>query len=269
MFNYQKVITRPPCANFADGLTHGRLGKPDPQLAVFQHRQYVNALRHCGAEVVVLRPDNDYPDSCFTEDEAIVTDRMAVIPSFCRPSRQGEEIRMRPVIEAFYGGRIEQIKAPGTLEGGDICRDGDHFFVGISSRTNEEGARQFAEIVKKYGFTTDFCDIRGIQILHLTTGMSYIGENTVICCPDFKNLPAYAGYRVIVTSPKEAYAANCVRINDKVIIPEGYPNTARKLEKAGFSVITTPMSEIEKQDGGLSCLSIRMPVRIRNYETEK
>ena len=262
MFAYDKAITRPPCNNFSDGLTHGQLGKPDTGLAKRQHQQYVNTLRRCGVEVVVLRPDDDYPDSCFTEDEAIVTDRMAVIPSFCRPSRQGEEIRMRPIIEAFYSGRIEEIKKPGTLEGGDICRAENHFFIGISSRTNEEGARQFAEIVSRYGFTSDFCDIRGIQILHLSTGMSYIGNNTVVCCPAFKGLPALSARNVIVTSAKEAYAANCVRINDKVIMPEGFPNLRRKLQKAGFDVVTTPMSEIEKQDGGLSCLSIRMPKRL-------
>lgn len=262
MCHYERAITRPPCAKFADGLTHGKLGKPDVELAVQQHKAYVKALRLCGVDVTVLHPDNDYPDSCFTEDEAIVTDRMAVIPSFCRPSRQGEEVRTRPIIEAFYGGRIEEIKAPGTLEGGDICRAGNHFFVGISSRTNEAGAHQFADIVKKYGFTAAFCDIREIEILHLSTGMSYIGNNTIVCCPAFRHFPAYDPYRVIVTDEKESYAANCVRVNNKVIMPEGFPKLEKQLFKAGFDVITTPMSEIEKQDGGLSCLSIRIPKRI-------
>lgn len=262
MCHYERAVTRPPCRKFADGLTHGRLGKPDTDLAVRQHEAYVKALHRCGVEVTVLHPDNDYPDSCFTEDEAIVTDRMAVIPSFCRPSRQGEEYRMRPIIEAFYSGRIEEIKAPGTLEGGDICRAGNHFFVGISTRTNEAGARQFADIVKKYGFTAAFCDIRKIQILHLSTGMSYIGNNTIVCCPEFQHFAAYKNYRVIVTDEKEAYAANCVRVNNKVIMAEGFPKLEKMLFKAGFDVITTPMSEIEKQDGGLSCLSIRIPKRV-------
>ena len=262
MFDYERAITRPPCETFANGLTHGLLGKPDVKLAQEQHRQYVAALRSCGIEVVVLPTEDDYPDSCFTEDEVIVTDRMAVIPSFCRPLRQGEEALMRPVIESYYGDRIEAIQKPGTLEGGDICRAGNHFFVGISSRTNEEGARQFADIVSRYGFTCAFCDIRGIRILHLSTGMSYIGNNTVICCPAFKDLPAYAGYNVIVTTEAEAYAANCVRIKNTVIMPEGFPDTERQLREAGFQILTTPMSEIEKQDGGLSCLSVRMPKRI-------
>ena len=262
MCHYERAITRPPCAKFADGLTHGKLGKPDVELAVQQHKAYVKALRLCGVDVTVLHPDNDYPDSCFTEDEAIVTDRMAVIPSFCRPSRQGEEILIRPVIEKYYAGKIEEIRRPGTLEGGDICRDGNHFFIGISSRTNEEGARQMGEIVQKYGFTFDFCDIRGIRILHLSTGMSYIGDNTVICVPEFRHFPAYAPYRVIVTAPEEAYAANCVRMNNKVIMAQGFPDTEEKLRKAGFDLVTVPMSEFEKQDGGLSCLSIRIPKRI-------
>ena len=166
---------------------------------------------------------------------------------------------MRPVIEAIYGAHIEVIQKPGTLEGGDICRDGNHFFVGISSRTNEEGARQFAEIVSRYGFTCDFCDIRGIRILHLSTGMSCIGEKTVICCPAFKNLPAYQGYNVITADEDEAYAANCIRINGKLIIPSGFPKIEARLRELDFQVVPTPMSEIEKQDGGLSCLSVRIP----------
>ena len=259
MFDYERAITRTPCDTFAEGLTHGLLGKPDVKLAQQQHERYVAALRSCGIEVIVLPPEDKFPDSCFTEDEVIVTDRMAVIPSFCRPLRQGEEELMRPVIESFYGDRIEEIQKPGTLEGGDICRDGNHFFVGISSRTNEEGARQFAEIVGRYGFSCDFCDIRGIKILHLSTGMSYIGDNTVICCPAFRELPAYRGYNVIVTDENEAYAANCVRIKDTVIMPEGFSNTEKQLRDAGINVLMTPMSEIEKQDGGLSCLSVRMP----------
>ena len=258
MFTYERAITRPPCGRFAEGLTHGLLGKPDVELAVRQHEQYVAAIRSCGVDVTVLKPENDYPDSCFTEDEVIVTDRMAVVPSFCRPSRQGEEAVMRPVIEAIYGDRIEEIKKPGTLEGGDICRDGNHFFVGISSRTNE-GARQFAEIVQRYGFTCDFCDIRGIRILHLSTGMSCIDEKTVICCPDFRDLPAYQGYNVFVTDADEAYAANCIRINEKLIIPSGFPKIEARLRGMGFQVVLTPISEIEKQDGGLSCLSVRIP----------
>ena len=262
MCQYERAITRPPSDRFADGLTHGRLGKPDVELAKKQHAAYVTALRQCGADVTVLRPDNDHPDSCFTEDEAIVTDRMAVIPSMCRPSRQGEEVRMRPVIEALYGGHIETINRPGTLEGGDVCRAGNHFFIGISSRTNEDGAHQLAEIFTCYGFTYAFCDIRGIDILHLTTGMSYIGNNTVICVPAFKHLEAYKPYKVIVTTAKEAYAANCVRMNDTVIMPAGFKNTEKKLLKAGFRVLPVPMSEIEKQDGGLSCLSLRLPKRI-------
>lgn len=262
MCHYEEAVVRTPCANFAEGLTHGLLGRPDVELAVAQHRKYTEALRQCGVEVTVLPPEDAYPDSCFTEDEAIVTDRMAVLPSPCRPSRQGEEILIRPVIEKYYAGRIEEIKRPGTLEGGDICRDGNHFFIGISSRTNEDGARQMAEIARKHGFTCDFCDIRGIRILHLSTGMSYIGDNTVICVPEFQHFEAYKPYRLIVTDPEEAYAANCVRMNDRLIMAEGFPKTEAKLRAAGFDILTVPMTEFEKQDGGLSCLSIRIPKRI-------
>lgn len=256
---YRSAITRPPCGRFAEGLTHGLLGKPDIALAKEQHAKYVAALRRCGVDVTVLPEDNDYPDSCFTEDEAILTDHEAIMPSPCLPARQGEEIRMRPLVEAFYHGRVSEIERPGTLEGGDICRDGKHYFIGLSKRTNDEGARQMEAFLTRQGYTCAFCNIRPFNILHLSTGMSCLSGHTVICVPEFKDFPAYQGYRVLVTPENEKYAANCVEVNGYVIMAEGFPETQKMLTEAGYEIITVPMSEIEKQDGGLSCLSLRIP----------
>lgn len=256
---YRSAITRPPCGRFAEGLTHGLLGKPDVALAKEQHAKYVAALRRCGVDVTILPEDNDYPDSCFTEDEAILTDHEAIMPSPCLPARHGEEIRMRPLVEAFYHGKVSAVKRPGTLEGGDICRDGNHYFIGLSKRTNDEGARQMEAFLTRQGYTCAFCDIRPINILHLSTGMSCLSGHTIICVPEFKDFPAYQGYRVLVTPENEKYAANCVEVNGHVLVAEGFPTTQRMLTEAGYDLITVPMSEIEKQDGGLSCLSLRIP----------
>ncbi len=256
---YRSAITRIPCGRFAEGLTHGLLGKPDVALAVEQHAKYVEALRRCGVEVTVLPGDDAYPDSCFAEDEAILTDHEAIMPAPCFPSRQGEEIRMRPLVEAFYHGKVSEIKRPGTLEGGDICRDGNHYFIGLSKRTNDEGARQMEAFLTRQGYTCSFCNFREVSILHLSTGMSCLSGHTVICVPEFKDFPAYKGYRVIVTPEDEKYASNLVDVNGHVIMAAGFPKTEAMLTEAGYDIITVPMTEFEKQDGGLSCLSLRIP----------
>lgn len=260
-FNYALAITRPPCATFADGLTHGLLGKPDLDLARVQHRAYVDAIRRCGVEVMVLDEDDAHPDSCFMEDPAIVTEKMAVIVSPCMPGRQGEEKNALAVLEPIYGSRIEYIRRPGTLEGGDICRAGNHFLIGLSRRTNEEGARQLAEILKKYGYTSEFVDIRHGNrkpILHLTTAMSFIDVDTAVLRPELADEPCLQKYRLIVTPQEEAYAGNTTRFRDHVLVPQGFNETIRQIQEAGFQTIEIPMSEFEKQDGGLSCLSLRM-----------
>lgn len=259
MCKYENVITRTPCSRFAEGLTHGLLGKPDVSLALEQHKGYVNALKSCGVNVIVLEPDENHPDSCFVEDAAIVTDRFAILASPCLPSRQGEETVIQPELENIYGKRIETIRKPGTLEGGDIIRAENHFFIGLSHRTNDAGGLQMAEILAKHGYACDFISIRKLNFLHLTTGMSYIGDNTIVCRPELADCPAFANYRRIVTTEAEVYAGNTVRMNDHVLVPAGFDDTIKKIEKAGFSVIPVPVSEIEKQDGGLSCLSLRIP----------
>lgn len=259
MSRYEQVITRPPSRTFANGLTHGLLGKPDVDLAIRQHEGYIEALRSCGVKVINLQADDRFPDSCFTEDEAIVTDRFAVLTKFREPGRQGEDELIRPDLEAIYGSRIERITR-GTLEGGDIIRDEDHFFIGLSRRTNEEGAQELAEIVSRYGYSSTIVDIRPYKsILHLTTAMSCIGDHTLVTRPELGKCAAFDGYRRIITTPEESYAGNTVRMNDFVLVPAGFDDTITKIEDAGYKVIPVAVSEIEKMDGGLSCLSLRLP----------
>ena len=257
---FEQAIVRTPCESFADGITPGFLGRADAALAREQHKAYILALEQCGLRVTVLEEDNEHPDSCFIEDPAIVTDRVAVISNFQAPARKGEEKKVISWIEKLYGTKIEKIQSPGTVEGGDICQVGTHFFIGLSRRTNNEGARQLSEILKKYGFTSSTISIRDFKsVLHLKTGMSYLGDHTFISIPQIANDPELKAFNRIVTTEKEGYASNCIRINDYVIIPQGFNHTIDQVEKAGFKTIPVPMSEFEKQDGGLSCLSLRIP----------
>ena len=256
---YEKVIVRIPGDSFPTGLTHGRLGRADAELARIQHQAYIETLLSCGVNVDILEPDEAHADSVFMEDSAIVTTRMAVVPSMCRPGRQGEEVNSREALSAYYGSRFERIQLPATLEGGDVIRVGNHFLIGKSFRSSDDGAQQLADILTRYGYTSDFISIREApHVLHLTTGMCCLGDGIILTRPEFAAAPAIQKYRVLVTPPEEAYAANAVRMNDYVLMADGFEKTIRMVEDCGYRVIRIPMSEFEKQDGGLSCLSLRL-----------
>ena len=131
----------------------------------------------------------------------------------------------------------------------------DHFYIGISDRTNKNGARQLLTYLNNQGYTGDIVEFEGI--LHLKTGMSYIGDRTLLITDLFADKDIFAGFNKIKVSKEEAYAANCIRINDFVLVPAGFPETKKAIEQAGFRTKTVDVSEFRKIDGGLSCLSLR------------
>lgn len=254
---FTKAIVRLPASNFADGLTTVSLGTPDFATTIAQHQRYCDALRECGLALTHLDADARYPDSTFVEDVAILTERGAIMTLPGADSRAGEVADMRAVLPAFYA-ELAHIEAPGTLDGGDICEAGEHFVIGISLRTNEHGARQLAAWLEKLGYTTSFVDIRETPgILHLKSGISYIGDNRMVVIDALAADPALQSFELIRVAPGEDYAANCVRVNDHVLMASGFPQLEATLRALGYAVIALDMSEYQKMDGGLSCLSLR------------
>lgn len=254
---FKNVIVRRPCRAMVEGITSApELGKPDYELALKQHDAYIKAMESCGVEVTVLPPDEAFPDSCFVEDPAVLTRKCAVITNPGALSRNQETGVMIPVIKEFYPeDQIEYIKAPGTLEGGDVMMAGDHFYVGRSNRTNEEGIRQFLAILQKYGFTGS--EVPLWEVLHLKTGVTYIENNNMLVSGEFINKPDFEAFNKIIVPEEEAYGANCIWVNGTVIVPEGYPAVLEAVRKAGYRTVTVDTSEFRKLDGGLSCLSLR------------
>jgi dimethylargininase len=251
------AIVRPPAKSFNQGLTTAGLGLPDFQLALAQHDRYCAALQQCGLELVQLEPQEAYPDATFVEDVAVLTAGAAILTNPGAPSRKGEAALMRPVLERYYQ-KIYTISPPGTLDGGDICEAGRHLFIGISERTNAEGGRQLAEFLAKEGFSSSFVDVHGIPgILHLKSGIAYLGDNRMVLAEAFAGMPQFDQYDIIRVAEAENYAANCVRVNEYVLIPEGYPNLYQALAQCGYQVLAVDTSEYRKMDGGLSCLSLR------------
>jgi len=254
---FKHTIVRRPCKAMIDGITSApELGKPDYELALKQHDTYIAALKQCGVDVLVLDADERYPDSCFVEDPAVVTRNCAIITNPGAGTRNGEKEEIIPAIKKFYSDdQIEYIKDPGTLEGGDVMMVGDHFYVGRSARTNEEGIRQFKEILEKHGFTCSEVPLE--KVLHLKTGVNYLENNNMLVSGEFVTKPDFEKYNHIEIPESEAYAANCIWMNGTVIVPEGYPTVLKAVQDAGYKTLIVDTSEYRKLDGGLSCLSLR------------
>ncbi len=257
MHMFTHSIVCPPCANFARGLTTADLGAPNLEKALEQHERYCEALERCGIGLTRLAPDPRYSDSTFVEDAAVLTARCAVIARPGAISRRGETAAVRKALERFYE-TFYEIKAPGTVDGGDVCEAGEHFFVGVSGRTNEEGARQLAGFLSSEGYTSSIIDVRGIAgLLHLKSGLACLDDGWLVAAEPFAGFKEFSDYRLICVEPAERYAANCVRINDRVLLASGYPKIEARLRGLGMNVVALDMSEFRKMDGGLSCLSLR------------
>jgi dimethylargininase len=275
---FTRAIVRPPATNFSEGLTTSGLGTPDFKRAVEQHAAYCAALEQCGLTITTLPPDPNYPDSTFVEDSAILTERCAVITRPGALSRRGELIKMSEVVADLYSTKpsltvellprpLFSIEEPGTLDGGDVCEAGNHFFIGLSERTNEDGAQQLAQMLAPLGYSSGFIDIRAIKgLLHLKSGLAYLGDNRLVVTEALEcalarelqtNSLPHAPYEIVRVSAEEQYAANCVRVNKCVLIVAGYEAFARTLRELGYQTIALDMSEFQKMDGGLSCLSLR------------
>lgn len=256
---FSRAIVRPPADSFATGLTVSTLGPPDLRLARVQHAAYCVVLQRLGVTIVPVPPDSAYPDSTFVEDTAVVTRHGAIIARPGAPSRQGEVTVIREVLESQYA-TVAEIMAPGTLDGGDICQADGHFFIGLSHRTNEEGARQLTSWLARCDYTASMISIReSRELLHLKSGIAWLGDRRLVVAEALAGHPALRGYEQVVASEEETYAANCVRVNDAVLVPSGCPALAKRLAAFGREVVELDVSEFRKMDGGLSCLSIRLP----------
>lgn len=257
MTDFKNAIVRKPGKDFFQGLTTANLGSPDEKKTSAQHDAYCQALIKCGLSLTVLEELPGFPDSTFVEDTAVLNSQFAILTNPGAESRKGEVQLIKPALKPFFN-QFYSITPPGTLEGGDICEAGSHFFIGISHRTNEEGARQLSEFLKTIGITSSTVDIRKIPgILHLKSGIAYLGDKTLIVIDSLKDHPAFRDWKIIPVDAEENYAANCVRINEIVLIASGYPKLKNRLEKAGYLTLELEMTEFQKMDGGLSCLSLR------------
>ena len=251
---YKRAIVKTPGKSMIRGLTTADLGIPDYNKALVQHADYIEALEECGLEVLVLGPDEQFPDSTFVEDVALLTKNCAIITNPGAPSRKGETAAIKDVLKGFYG-EIEEVLAPGTVEGGDIMMVGSHFYIGISERTNANGAQQVIRFLENYGLSGSMVELE--ETLHLKTVVAYLEHNNIVACGEFLWKEEFLNFNILEISKEESYAANCIWVNDKVLIPRGFPKARETILRSGYTIIEVDVSEFQKLDGGLSCLSLR------------
>jgi dimethylargininase len=251
---FTSAIVRTPCKNLTFGLTSADLGKPDYARALIQHQRYIEALEKCGLQVTILDPDERYPDSTFVEDTALITPGCAILTNPGALSRKGEIETMAAVLSGLDR-PVKKITAPGTLDAGDVMMVDSHYYIGLSQRTNIEGARQLTAILNDYAMTGSTIKLN--KVLHLKTGVAYLENNYLAATGEFLAHEDFQQYTILKIKTEESYAANCVWINDHVLVPAGHPGAQKTIQAAGYHVIEVNVSEFQKVDGGLSCLSLR------------
>ncbi len=254
-YTFTHAVTRKPCAAVTQGLRATDTGTPNHERFLEHHTDYIAALESTGAQVTVLDPLDEFPDSVFVEDAALCLPEGAISMRPGAPSRLGESAVMAPVLAGFYD-KVVPIQGPGFIDGGDILVTDREILVGASSRTNSAGVEELREIVGQWGYT-----VRELQtpegVLHFKTDCSLLDENTILSTKRLAASGCFDSYTVIHVADGEEPCANSIRFNDLVVMPDGFPKTEMAVQKAGYTVRKVGNSEAAKLDGGMSCLSLR------------
>jgi len=251
---YKFALTRKPGPDFKHGITTVNQASPSYDLMISQHERYIETLRGIGLTVEVLDPLIGFPDSYFVEDAAIVTPQIAVITNPGAPARRGEAGFIEPALAKYLP--TARISSPGTIDGGDVLIIADQVFIGISERTNQDGANQLTGILSTFDYKSTFIPVE--SGLHLKSSVNYVGKNTLLLSSQYAERPEFKDFFQIVIDEDESYAANTLWVNDFLIMPAGYPKTRQNLAELELPIHVIDVSEARKMDGGLTCMSLRL-----------
>jgi dimethylargininase len=221
----------------------------DVSRARAQHALYCEALLELGLEVIRVPRDDLHPDSCFVEDNAVVHGGKALICRMARESRRGEEVEVEAALREYM--TVKRAVAPATIEGGDVIHLQDRLISGVTQRTNLEGVAQLREWL---GVPVDTIEDPGI--VHIKSYVTYLGRGTMIATGKYASHPALEGFQMLVVPEGEEYAADTLAIGNTVVMPAGLPRAHELVREAGFDVIPLDVSEFEKCEGAITCLSI-------------
>ena len=233
-------------------LTHLGREPIDIVRAEAQHREYEATLARLGCTIQQLPAQPELPDSIFVEDTAVVLDELAVIARPGAASRRAETDSVQPALAAYR--QLACIAAPGILDGGDVLRVGRRVYVGLSGRTNAEAVRQLAEILAPHGYSVAAVAVRGC--LHLKSAVTAVTDDMILVNPAWIDADEIGGVRAIAVHPDEPFAANVLRIADKLVAAASALLTRERLESAGLRVETVDISELAKAEAGVTCCSL-------------
>lgn len=254
-FDYSHAIVRTPGRSVVKGLSQGDGPPPDYAALLGEHRRYVAVLRELGLEVDELPPAEDYPDAIFVEDPAIVFTQGAIILNAAAPSRAGEADLLTPAFDARFE-RVLRMTGPGHVDGGDILTLPTKILIGLSRRTDAQGAGELIGLLAQLGLNGEVAQTPP-GVLHFKTGCSLIDEETIFALPAMASSPAFAGLRVVPVPEGEAKAANKLRIRGVALIGDGFPRSRDIIESFSIPTIALKVDQISRIDAGLSCMSLR------------
>lgn len=224
----------------------------DLAAAVQQHIAYSDALRQAGLAVEVLPAEDHLPDAVFVEDAAVVLDELAVITRPGSMTRREEVVTVAAALKRHRS--LVYIEEPGTLDGGDVLPIGRRIFIGLSSRTNEAGYSQLSRVVGRHGYRA--VPVRVDGCLHLKTAACALDDETLLLSPQWIDAGQLTGFRHIAVAATEPFAANCLAVNGAIHLSARCARTRELLEQRGFTTRMLNITEFEKAEAGLTCLSL-------------
>jgi len=224
----------------------------DVPKAIAQHEAYRDCLEELGAQIVSLPAEPGLPDAVFVEDAAVVLDEIAVIANMGAASRRPEVASIAEALARYRP--LEFLKAPATLDGGDVMRIGRSLFVGLSRRTNRQGLEQLSDLVRPHGYDVQPVEVMGC--LHLKSACSYVGNNTILVNRSWIDVEPLRGFELLDVHEEEPNGANALLINDMLVLPNSFPKTRALLEERGFRVRMVDVSELQKAEAGVTCCSL-------------
>ncbi len=246
----QRALVRPPSKSYTNCVTSHPLGHTvNLELAKKQHNEYCKNLRELGLELIELPPKDEYPDACFVEDNAVVHENKAFITRMGVKSRRGEEEEVEMILKQYFN--VAKAIKPATIEGGDVVHLPSRLICGISQRTNKLGVDQMRDWLE-----VQIDTIENPSIVHLKSYMKYLDYNKLITSKEYKDHPLIKDLELLIVPNEENYSINCLCINDTVIMSDKFRNVQQTVKDAGFEIISINMSEFEKCQASLTCLSI-------------
>ena len=252
-YSFKNAIIRQPNKSIQNGLSSQNL-HPQYEIIAEEHSNYIKAIKKSGLQIQLLESLEEYPDSIFVEDPALTYKSNVIILNPFDPSRNGEKNIIENEIKHLFNNIL--FVEDGFVEGGDILNINNHFIIGLSHRTNKLGADNLSKILQSLGATVEICKTPD-DILHFKSECSIIDDDTILVSNKMAQLDYLkSNYHLIELPLGEEGAANSLRINDKLLLPDGFEKAEEILSKK-YTIIKVKVDEIAKVDAGLSCMSLR------------